>query len=549
MSSQKTKRKHSPKYIFVVGGVMSGVGKGIATSSIGLLLQSRGYSVTGVKIDPYVNVDAGTMNPVEHGETFVLKDGLECDQDMGNYERFFNTDLTSVQYMTTGMVYQSVINQERNLAYGGKCVSVVPDIPNEVIRRIKAAQAVEDSEITVIEIGGTAGEYENLLFLEAARMMKVEHPEDVLFFLVSYFPIPSKIGEMKTKPTQHASRLLNGSGIQADFIIGRSSKPIDDVRKKKLSSMCSVAEEHIISAPDVESIYHVPVNFENDQLSNKVLKKLNLRPKTTRFSEWKKMTEKIDNVQGEVRIGIVGKYFNTGDFVLSDAYISVIEAVNHASYFYKTKPVIDWIDSEEFERDEDHLIDLQIYDGLIIPGGFGSRGIEGKLKAIQFAREHRIPYLGLCYGMQLAVVEFARNVAGLTKAHTTEVDKNTPYPVIDILPEQADNVAEGNLGGTMRLGEYQCDIQTKTMARKLFSKTKTQERHRHRYEFNNDYRDQLVEAGLIISGINKQRGLVEMIEIPDHPFFLGTQFHPELQSRPLNPHPVFKGFIRTAMKR
>ncbi len=551
MSPRKTKRtkKTSPKYIFVVGGVMSGVGKGITTSSIALILQSRGFSVTAVKIDPYVNVDAGTMNPVEHGETFVLDDGLECDQDMGNYERFLNVDLTATNYMTTGAVYQSVINQERNLKFGGKCVSVVPHIPNEVISRIKQAQKNSDADITVIEIGGTAGEYENLLFLEAARMMKLEAPDDVQFVLVSYLPIPSKIGEMKTKPTQHAARLLNSAGIQADWIVGRSSHPLDESRKKKLSVMCSVPEDQIISAPDVESIYHVPHNFEDDGLSTKMLKKFGLRPKKKDLKEWTALTNKVESATKEVRIGIVGKYFSTGDFVLSDAYISVIEAVKHAAYFYKVKPVIDWINSEEFEQDEEHLADLKVYDGIVIPGGFGSRGIEGKIKAIQFAREQKIPYLGLCYGMQMAVVEFARNVVGLSKAHTTEINPNTPDPVIDILPDQKEKLAKKDMGGTMRLGGYDCELQSKTMVRKLYGKANTRERHRHRYEFNNEYRDQLVENGLIISGLNTEQDLVEIIELPDHPFFVGTQFHPELQSRPLDPHPVFKGFIRAASKR
>ena len=551
MSAVKNRRtkKISPKYIFVIGGVMSGVGKGITSSSVGLILQSRGFSVTAVKIDPYVNVDAGTMNPGEHGETFVLADGLECDQDMGNYERFLNQDLPKENYMTTGAVYQSVINKERNLEYGGKCVSVVPDIPNEVIQRIQIAQKKSQAEIVVIEIGGTVGEYENLLFLEAARIMKLENPQDVLFFLVSYLPVPSKIGEMKTKPTQHASRLLNASGIQADFIIARSSHQLDNIRKQKISVMCNVSAYDIISAPDVDSIYHVPINFEADQLSTKIIKKLDLRPKKKDLKDWNTFINKIDSATKEIRIGIVGKYFNTGDFVLSDAYISVIEAIKHASYFYKVKPVIDWISSEEFERDEQHLADLNVYDGVIVPGGFGERGIEGKIKAIQFVREHKIPYLGLCYGMQLAVIEFSRNVVGLTKAHTTEINPKTIDPIIDIMDEQKEKVLNKKMGATMRLGEYDCEIQPKTLVRKLYGAVNIKERHRHRYEFNNKYKEQLVENGLVVSGINKEQDLVEIIELGDHPFFVGTQFHPELTSRPLNPHPIFKGFIRACIKR
>ena len=551
MSSQKNNKakKSNPKYIFVVGGVMSGVGKGITTSSIALILQSRGFKVTAVKIDPYVNVDAGTMNPLEHGETFVLADGLECDQDMGNYERFLDTHLTGINYMTTGSVYQSVIEQERSLKFGGKCVSVVPHIPNEVTDRIKKAQATHNADITIIEIGGTAGEYENLLFLESARLLKLENPQDVLFVLVSYLPIPSKIGEMKTKPTQHASRLLNSAGIQADMIVARSSHPLDEIRKQKLSIMCNIAVDDVISAPDVDSIYHVPINFEVDNLSTKILKKLDLRPKKRDLKEWTNFTQKIDSSTKELKIGIVGKYFNSGNFILSDAYISVIEAIKHASYFYKQKPVIDWIDSSEFETDSKKLSNLKQYAGIIIPGGFGERGVEGKLKAIQYVRENKIPYLGLCYGMQLAVVEFARNVAKIKNAHTTEIDIKTDNPVITTMEGQDINIQDGVMGGTMRLGEYSCEIKPKTLTRKLYNSSQILERHRHRYEVNNQYRESLEQAGLTIAGINQDNNLVEIIELSNHPFFIGTQFHPELISHPLNPHPLFKGFIKACQKK
>ncbi len=551
MSSRKNNKvkKLNPKYIFVVGGVMSGVGKGITTSSIALILQSRGFKVTTVKIDPYVNVDAGTMNPLEHGETFVLADGLECDQDMGNYERFLDTQLTRTNYMTTGSVYQSVIEQERTLKFGGKCVSVVPHIPNEVTNRIKQAQSTHNADITIIEIGGTAGEYENLLFLEAARLLKLENPQDVLFVLVSYLPIPSKLGEMKTKPTQHASRLLNSAGIQADMIVARSSHPLDEVRKQKLSVMCNIAVDDVISAPDVDSIYHVPINFEIDNLSTKILKKLDLRPKKRDLKDWASFTQKIDSSTKELKIGIVGKYFNSGNFVLSDAYISVIEAIKHASYFYKQKPVIDWIDSSVFETDSKKLSNLKQYAGIIIPGGFGERGVEGKLKAIQYVRENKIPYLGLCYGMQLAVVEFARNVAKIKNAHTSEIDDKTENPVITTMEGQDINIQEGVMGGTMRLGEYSCDIAPKTLTRKLYNSSQIVERHRHRYEVNNQYRDQLEQAGLTIAGINTDNNLVEIIELENHPFFIATQFHPELISHPLNPHPLFKGFIKACQKK
>jgi len=551
MSSRKNNKvkKINPKYIFVVGGVMSGVGKGITTSSIALILQSRGFKVTAVKIDPYVNVDAGTMNPLEHGETFVLADGLECDQDMGNYERFLDTELTRTNYMTTGSVYQSVIEQERALKFGGKCVSVVPHIPNEVTQRIKNAQATQNADITIIEIGGTAGEYENLLFLEAARFLKLENPADVLFVLVSYLPIPNKIGEMKTKPTQHASRLLNSAGIQADMIVARSSHPLDEVRKQKLSTMCNIAVDYVISAPDVDSIYHVPLNFEIDNLSTKILKKLDLKGKKKDLKEWTSFTQKIDSSTKELKIGIVGKYFNSGNFVLRDAYISVIEAIKHASYFYKQKPIIDWIDSSEFETDSKKLTNLKQYAGIIIPGGFGERGVEGKLKAIQYVRENKIPYLGLCYGMQLAVVEFARNVAKIKNAHTTEIDDKTENPVITTMEGQDINIKDGVMGGTMRLGAYSCEITAKTLTRKLYNSAQIRERHRHRYEVNNQYREELEKAGLTIAGINQDNNLVEIIELSNHPFFIATQFHPELISHPLNPHPLFKGFIKACQKR
>ena len=550
MSIRKTSKtkKSNPKYIFVVGGVMSGVGKGITTSSMALILQSRGFKVTAVKIDPYVNVDAGTMNPLEHGETFVLADGLECDQDMGNYERFLDTKLTRINYMTTGSVYQSVIEQERALKFGGKCVSVVPHIPNEVINRIKQAQNTHNADITIIEIGGTAGEYENLLFLESARLLKLENPQDVLFVLVSYLPIPSKIGEMKTKPTQHASRLLNSAGIQADMIVARSSHTLDDIRKQKLSIMCNVSADDVISAPDVDSIYHVPINFEYDNLSTKLLKKLDLRPRKRDLKEWTSFTQKIDTANKEIKIGIVGKYFNSGNFVLSDAYISVIEAIKHASFSARLKPVIDWIDSSEFENDSKKVAGLKQYDGIIIPGGFGERGVEGKLKAIQYARENKIPYLGLCYGMQLAVVEFARNVAKIKGAHTAEIDSKTPNPVIDIMEGQDTNLEQKTMGASMRLGEYLCDIAPKTLTRKLYNTAQVQERHRHRYEVNNQYREELEKAGLVIAGVNTENNLVEIIELASHPFFIGTQFHPELISHPLNPHPLFKGFVKACQK-
>jgi CTP synthase len=556
MSKERNKRRqtrrsktNSPKYIFVVGGVMSGLGKGIATSSLGLLLQQRGYTVTIIKIDPYVNVDAGTMNPVEHGEVFVLDSGLECDQDMGNYERFLNQSLPSINYMTTGMVYQTVIERERQMGYKGQCVQVVPDIPNEVIGRIKRAQSENEARITLIEVGGTVGEYENLLYLEAARMMRLEAPTDTMIMLTSYLPVPSMLGEMKTKPTQHASRTLNGSGLQADFIIGRSEKPLDEVRKSKLATLCNVQPERVVSAPDSNSIYEVPLIFEEDKLSERVLNALSLSSGSQDLAAWKRYVTNSKKDKQQVRLGIVGKYFNSGDYTVGDSYISVIEAIKHACARHNVTPQIEWLNSEEFEEEDATLMDLQMYDGIIVPGGFGSRGIEGKLKAIQIIREQKIPYLGLCYGMQLGIIEFARNVVGIANAHTTEVNPRTSDPVIDVMPEQEQIVKKGQLGGTMRLGAYSCDIASRTLTRRLYQQAHVSERHRHRYEVNNAYRNQLEEAGLVFPGHNPDWDLLEIVEIPDHPFFIGTQFHPEFLSRPLKPHPIFKGFVRAAMNR
>ena len=537
------------RYIFIVGGVMSGVGKGIATSSIALLLKSRGFNVSAIKIDPYINVDAGTMNPTEHGEVFVTDDGMETDQDIGNYERFLNQNILSSNYMTTGSVYLRLINKERNLEFSGKCVSVVPHVPLEVIKRIKEAGESVKSEIVFVEIGGTVGEYENVLFLKAARVLKFESQNNVKIALVSYLPIPSKIGEMKTKPTQHACRALNQAGLQADLIIARAEFPVDEIRKNKISFLCNVRPENVISAPDIESIYEVPLNFEKENLSELILKSFGLKPRATDLKEWKNLVKIIKTAKKEVKIGIVGKYFKTGDFTLADSYISVIEAIKHSSWYFKMKPIISWLDAEEYEKNPDVVLELKKYDGIIIPGGFGNRGVEGKIKAIEFVRRNKIPYLGLCYGMQLAVIEFARNVLGLKDAHTTEVSKNTPYPVIDLMPEQKENIKNIRYGATMRLGAYECGLVKNTIAFRAYKEDNISERHRHRFEFNNDYKERLEKAGMIFSGINPKKNLVEIIELQDHPFFVGTQFHPEFKSRPFFPHPLFREFIRASVKK
>lgn len=543
--------KQNRKFIFVVGGVMSGVGKGIATSSIGLILKARGFRATAIKIDPYINVDAGTMNPTEHGEVFVLNDGYETDQDMGNYERFFCDTLPNDNYMTTGRVYESVIHRERNLGYGGRCVEVVPHIPMEVIERIEKASAKAKSDITLIEIGGTIGEYQNILFLEAARMMKIKYPEDVIFVMVSYLPIPSKVGEMKTKPTQYAVRTLNSAGIQPDVIIARSETFLDQKRKEKLGMFCNISERYVISAPDADNIYEIPINFERDDLSRLILKKLGLPTNhKSDLKDWYEFTDNIKAAKEKIRIGVVGKYFGTGDFVLSDAYISVIEAIKHAAFKNKLKPEIAWINSEVFEKEPEKLEELRQFDGIIIPGGFGSRGIEGKIKAIQFLRENKIPFLGLCYGMQLAVIEYARHILGLKDAHTTEIDRKTKHPVIDIMPEQKKNLEDSNFGATMRLGAYPAVVKKGTVAYNAYKKNKISERHRHRWEVNPEYIAQLEKAGLVFSGQSPDGKLMEITELPPavHPFFVGVQFHPELTSKPITSHPLFFEFVKAAKK-
>jgi CTP synthase len=542
-----------PKYIFIAGGVMSGIGKGIAVASIGKILKSKGFKTTAIKIDPYINVDAGTMNPIEHGEVFVTDDGLECDQDIGNYERFLDENIYDGNYITTGRVYQAVIERERNLEYQGRCVEVVPDIPNEVISRIKKAGKKTKSGIVLIEIGGTVGEYQNMLFLEAARMMKLQHPKDTLFILVSYLPIPKIIGEMKTKPTQYAVRTLNSAGIQPDIILARSDAPLDQIRKKKISTFCNISVRDVISAPDIETIYEVPLNFEKDNLGNRILKKLNLKHTGKRdLKDWEALVRTIKKTKTPVRIGIVGKYFKTGKFTLMDSYISVIEAIKHASYFLERKPEITWLSAAKYEKQPTEIKELKNYDGIIVPGGFGSRGVEGKIKTIKFCRENKIPFLGLCLGMQLAVIEFARNVCRLEGACSTEFGP-CKEPVIDVMPEQKNLLKERRYGGTMRLGAYKCKIFPNTISFKAYGgKNKSlliSERHRHRYELNNDYREILEKKGLIFSGLNPERNLVEIIEIKNHPFFVASQFHPEFKSRPLKPHPLFREFIRTSIKR
>lgn len=534
------------KYIFVVGGVMSSVGKGVAAASIGTILKSKGLSVTALKADPYINVDAGTMNPTEHGEVFVTCDGDECDQDVGNYERFLNQDMTRDNYMTSGRVYLSVINKERNLQYDGRCVEAIPHVSGEIIDRLKNVAKKDQAEITIAEIGGTIGEYQNLIFFEAIRQMRMKSPGDVLIVMVSYLPIPSHVGEMKTKPTQTAARELNSYGLQADFILCRGAKPIDDKRREKLATFCNIKPENAISAPDVRSIYDIPLNFEKENLGNKLLKALNLKPRPSHLNKWQELAKKSNNGHKKVKIGIAGKYFTTGDYVLADSYISIIESVKHAAWAQNLSPEFHWFNTEDYERNKGKLAELKDYEGVIVPGGFGSRGVEGKILVAKYCRENKIPYFGLCYGMQIASIEFARNVCGHSKAHTTEIDSKTPDPVIDIMAEQKKNLDVKNYGNTMRLGAYKCKLTAGTISREAYGQSMISERHRHRYEFNNKYRKEFEKAGMTFAGLNPERDLVEIIELKDHPFFVGTQFHPEFQSRPLAPHPLFTAFVQAA---
>lgn len=543
--------KENHKYIFVLGGVMSGVGKGVTTASIGKILSARGFAVNPMKIDPYLNVDAGTMNPIEHGEVFVLDSGLECDQDMGNYERFLDVAVPSENYMTSGMVYKYVIDKERALGYGGKCVDPIPALPDEILRRLKEAREKTRSDITIVEIGGTIGEYQNAIFFEAARILKLRHPEDVMFVLVSYLPVPDKIGEMKTKPTQYAVRTMNSYGIHPDIIVARSDRPLDKKRKEKIAFSSNVPIDHIISAPDVESIYDIPLNFEKDRLSDTLFKILNTKPRRRDLSDWRKIVRRAKGATQPVKIGIVGKYFKTGDFILSDVYISIIESLKHAAAAHRVRAVIEWLDANDYEEAPERLKELDQYDGILVPGGFGERGVEGKIAAISRAREKMIPYFGLCYGMQLAVIEFARHVAGIPEAHTTEINQATKHPVIDIMPDQKEKMANSNYGGTMRLGAYPAILKKGTIAQTAYDAGKISERHRHRFEVNPEYVARLEEKGLIFSATSPDKVLMEIAELPraEHPFFLGTQFHPEFKSSPLKPHPLFKAFVGAAKKR
>jgi len=535
-------------YIFVTGGVLSGLGKGITTSSIGKVLQSKGFTVTAIKIDPYINIDAGTLRPTEHGEVWVTDDGGEIDQDLGHYERFLDVDISKGHNITTGQVYQTVVEKERKGEYLGKTVEVIPHIPDEIKRRIKNVAKKTNSDFVLIEIGGTVGDYQNVLFLEAAREMRLEG-EKVLFVHVGYLPVLSYLGEMKTKPMQHSVKEIRTIGIQPDFIICRSDYPADEVRKNKIALFCNVKKDDIISNPNVENVYELPLIFEEQKLGKKILKKLDIEAKKSDLKSWSKFIGNTKNLKKIVKIGIVGKYFDIGKYKLPDSYVSVIEAIKHAAWHNNVKPEIEWIDSKIFEKNPKKVSMLKKMDGIIVPGGFGTSGVEGKIAAIKYVRENKIPYLGLCYGMQLAVVEFARNVCNLEKANTTENDPKTPHPVIDFIPEQIKLIRESRYGATMRLGAYPAILKKGSLIKKLYGKDKISERHRHRYEVNPKYIDILEKNGLVFSGRSPDGVLMEFMELSDHPFFVGTQGHPEFKSRPMNPSPMFDGLIKACLKK
>jgi CTP synthase len=536
------------RYIFITGGVISGLGKGIVTSSIGKMLQFRGFKVTACKIDPYINYDAGTLRPTEHGEVWVTEDGGEIDQDLGHYERFLDINIPKSHNITTGQVFYEVIKREREGKYLGQTVQPIPHVTDEIKRRIRKLAEESKADFVLVEIGGTVGDYENVLFLEAARQMRLEK-EEVLYVHVAYLPMPKSLGEMKTKAVQHSVRELGNFGIQPDFIIGRADTYLDDVRKKKIALFCNVNEEDVISDPEIENIYELPLIFEEEKFGDKILSKFGLPPIKPRNEDWKRFIEKARSLTETVKIGIVGKYFDIGKFRLPDSYISVIEAIKHASWHNSRKPLIEWIDSKTFEDEKESLNVLDNVDGIIVPGGFGTTGIEGKIMAIEYARENGIPFLGLCLGLQLAVVEFARNVCGLKDANSTEIDPDTPHPVIDLLPEQKKILKKSKYGATMRLGGQVIKIKPNTLAHRLYGRTEIIERFRHRYEINPEYVDLLEAHGFVFSGMTPDKRIMQIGEIPDHPFFIGSQFHPEFTSRVLRPNPLFNGFIQACIEK
>jgi CTP synthase len=532
--------KKNPKYIFVTGGVASGLGKGITTASLGRLFKSRGVHVALQKLDPYVNVDPGTMNPFEHGEVFVLDDGAETDLDLGHYERFTDENLHRGSNLTTGAVYSAVISKERRGDYLGKTVQVIPHITDEIKERVRSHAEAENADLVIVEVGGTVGDIESLPFIEAIRQLRNEVGRDHCAFVhVSLMPFIGPSGELKTKPTQHSVKELRSLGIQPDAIVCRSDRPIGRHLKEKVSLLCDVPISGVISAPDADSIYSVPLVLHREGLDRELAQHLGIDGEPD-LSEWNALVDRIDSAIDPVRIAIVGKYVN-----LRDAYLSVIEALHHGGFHHGVDVDLAWVSSDDLDQADASEV-LAGIDGIVVPGGFGWRGVEGKLEAVRYAREQRVPYLGLCLGLQCAVIEFARDVCGLEGANSSEFDPGTLHPVIDLLPEQK-NVTD--LGGSMRLGAQPCHVAPGTKAAAAYGEQVVYERHRHRYEVNPAYHDVLTEHGLVFSGLSPDGRLVEIIELPDHPFFVAGQFHPELKSRPTRPHPLFRDFVGAARLR
>ena len=528
------------KYVFVLGGVVSGLGKGITAASLGRLLKSRGLRVTMQKLDPYLNVDPGTMNPYQHGEVFVTEDGGETDLDIGHYERFIDENLSKYCNVTAGKVYYSVINNERNGVYAGSTIQMIPHITNMIKDKIRLNAKNNAPDVSIVEIGGTVGDYESLPFLEAIRQFSVEEGyNNCMYIHVALVPSITPSNELKTKPAQHSVKELLGLGIQPDILVCRCDRALGKEIKDKLSLFCNIKTECIIENLDMPSLYEIPLALEEEGLAEQVLKRLHITAKEKDLSDWQNMVNKSKSLTSHVRIALVGKYIE-----LQDAYLSVVEALKHAAIFNHAKLEIKWIDSEDItEKSAGPL--LRDVDGVIIPGGFGSRGIEGKINAARYARENNIPYLGLCLGMQIAIIEFARNVVGLEGANSKEINPMTSYPVIDFLPGQNEYSI---LGGSLRLGKYPCKLVAGTRAQKAYGTLEIEERHRHRYEVNNEYRDVLVKHGMVICGTSPNGNIVEMIELPNHPWFIACQFHPEFKSRPNRPHPLFFGFIEAAIE-
>ena len=535
----RTEEIMSVKYVFVTGGVVSGLGKGITAASLGRLLKARGYKVTMQKFDPYINIDPGTMNPIQHGEVFVTDDGAETDLDLGHYERFIDESLTKNSNVTTGKIYWSVLQKERRGDFGGGTVQVIPHITNEIKSRFHRDFTSDETSIAIIEVGGTVGDIESQPFLESIRQFQhdVGH-ENAILIHVTLIPYLRASGEMKTKPTQASVKELQGMGIQPDVIVCRSELPLDNGIKDKIALFCNVPSDHVLQNLDVEYLYEAPLAMEKEHLAQVVCDCLKLDCPEPDLEDWKAMVNALRHPTKEVNIALVGKYIQ-----LHDAYISVVEALKHGGIAQHATVNIKWVDSELLNNSnvEEVLGDM---DGILVPGGFGDRGIEGKITAIEFARIRKIPFLGLCLGMQLSVVELARHVVGYNDAHSIELDPNTTHPVIALLPEQ-DGIED--IGGTLRLGSYPCVLDKSSLAYKLYGEETIHERHRHRYEFNNDYRKVLTENGMMLSGISPDGRIVEMVELPDHPFFIGTQAHPELKSRPNRPHPLFRGFVEAAV--